>query len=258
MIEKTIIITGASRGLGAAAAKIMAEMGANLVLNARSEDMLEQVAAEINESTGGSALPLAGDISEEAVCEMLVAAAIDQYGQIDAIVNNAGVIAPITPISDSDIPTWKRNIAVNLFAPFMLTRAALPHLRRTNGRVISTSSGAAVKTISGWSAYSVAKAAINHFTAMLAHEEEKITAIALRPGVVDTEMQTQIRRDGAAGMSHAEYQKFIQYHEGGMLNPPEQPGRVLAVLALFAPRTWSGEFISWEDDRIQELIRQHQ
>jgi NAD(P)-dependent dehydrogenase (short-subunit alcohol dehydrogenase family) len=87
----------------------------------------------------------------------------------------------------------------------------------------------------------------------LALEEPLITSICLRPGVVDTEMQALIRREGQAGMQADDYQKFVQYHSDGKLLPPELPGRALALLALYAPHQWSGEFIQWDDGRIKGL-----
>jgi len=144
-----------------------------------------------------------------------------------------------------------------LFGPVMLTQAALPHLRQRAGRVINVSSGAAVKVIQGWGAYCVAKAALNHFTRVLAEEEPAITAIALRPGKVDTAMQETIRKEGAGGMTASAHAGFVEAHARGELLPPEQPGRALAVLALHGPREWSGEFISWDEEKLQLLVEKH-
>ncbi|HEX6304359.1 MAG TPA: SDR family NAD(P)-dependent oxidoreductase, partial [Anaerolineales bacterium] len=185
MTEPTLIITGASRGLGAATAKIAAQLGANVIINARSEEDLAAMAQEIQDS-GGRALGVAGDVSRIEDCWRLVNKALRQYGQVDAIINNAGIIDPMATIAESDPHTWKENIAINLLGPVYLTQAALPHLRKQNGRVINVSSGAAVKVVEGWSAYCSAKAALNHFNRILASEEDAITAIAFRPGAIDT------------------------------------------------------------------------
>ena len=160
-------------------------------------------------------------------------------------------------IADTDPAAWERNLAINLMAPIRLVQVALPHLRRTRGRVINVSSGAAVNPVVAWGAYCVAKAAINHFTRQLAAEEDQITAVALRPGVVDTAMQAKIRQEGADEMPPGDYQRFVRYHQEGELLPPELPGRALAVLALHAPLEWSGEFIPWDADRVQTLVQRH-
>lgn len=256
MAARTIIVTGASRGLGAAAALIAARMGANVVLNARSEGDLAAVAASIH-SAGGSGLPIPGDVSQPEACRQLVARAVEQFGHLDAIINNAGVIEPIAPIADTDPRAWHENWAINLLGPAMLVQAGLPFLRQRFGRVINVSSGAAVNAIPGWAAYCTAKAALNHFTRVLADEERQITAISLRPGAVDTAMQVTIRRRGAGVMHAAWYDRFVRYHADGALLPPESPAQAAAVLALHAPHEWSGRFIPWSDDQVQELVNQY-
>jgi NAD(P)-dependent dehydrogenase (short-subunit alcohol dehydrogenase family) len=172
---------------------------------------------------------------------------------LDGLVNNAGVLEPVALLAEADPAGWRTNIEVNLLGPFYLTHFALPHLRPRRGRVINVSSGAAVKTTEGWSAYSTAKAALNHFTRLLAAEEPEVVAVALRPGVVDTAMQATIREEGQEGMTGESHEKFVQYHEQGQLLPPEKPGRALALLALYAPHEWSGEFIAWDAPRVERL-----
>ncbi len=253
MTTPTIILTGASRGLGAAAAEILAKSGTNVVLNARSEDGLRAVATRVDAS-GERVLLAPGNVADAAVCRAVVQAAVERFGRLDALVNNAGILQPIAPVATADPEAWAANIAVNLLGPFALTHYALPYLRQSRGRLINVSSGAAESVTQGWSAYSAAKAALNHFTRVLAAEEPHIVAISLRPGVVDTAMQQAIREDGAQGMAPDSHQRFRQYHERGELLPPEAPGRALAALALAAAPEWSGEFMAWDDERVQRLV----
>lgn len=253
MAEQVVIVTGASRGLGAATARILAGMGARLVINARSEGPLLTLVDEIR-AADGQAVAVRGDVSDPAVCRAIVQAALDRFGRLDALVNNAGIIEPIAPLAEATGDAWARNLAVNVIGPVLMTAAALPHLRARSGRVISVSSGAAISPKSGWGAYCAAKAALNQFNAVLALEEPQITAITFRPGVVDTEMQAAIRREGAGKMAEDEHARFVGYFEQGELPPPEVPGRALAALALHAPREWSGEFIRWDEDRVAALV----
>ncbi|MFZ0547439.1 MAG: SDR family oxidoreductase, partial [Candidatus Promineifilaceae bacterium] len=253
MTHKTVIITGASRGIGAAMAKITAEQGAAVVINARSEDALRAVAAEI-EQGGGKALVVPGDVSDPAQCAALVEQTIAQFGRIDALINNAGILEPISPIAETDPADWQYNFAVNLLGPLMLIQAAIPYLREQNGRVINISSGAATRGTAGWAAYCASKAALNQITRVLALEEPAITALAVRPGIVDTEMQAVIRSEGKSGMIQADHQRFIGFHQNGQLLPPEIPSRALVALALHAPKEWSGDFLSWDDDRVEALM----
>lgn len=246
-----VIVTGASRGLGAATARILAELGARVVITARSEAPLETLAAEIR-ADGGDAVAIAGDIASEDTSQRLVRAAFDQFGRLDAVVNNAAILEPIERMADADADAWDRAFQVNVLAPLILVREALPHLRAVNGRVIHVSSGAAVKPKTGWGAYCVTKAALNHVNAMLAHEEPAITTIAVRPGVIDTEMQRIIRESGDV-MTESEHTRFVNHYERGELQSPEVPGRAIALLALHASHAMSGEFIRTTDERIEAL-----
>jgi NAD(P)-dependent dehydrogenase (short-subunit alcohol dehydrogenase family) len=256
MNTETVLVAGASRGLGAATARILAQLGANTVLMSRSADDLAEVTQEINAS-GGQALAVTGDVSRPADCQRAVAEAIKEFGQLDVLVSNAGILAPIASIADGNPGEWERNWAINVLGPLALTQAALPHLRRRDGRVINVSSGAAVSAIPGWAAFCASKAAVEHLTRVLAEEEPSITAIAFRPGLVDTEMQATIRRDGADGMPEEVYARFVRLFEEGQLLPPEVPGCALAVLSLFCPHEWSGSFLSWNAEDVQSLVRRY-
>ena len=254
MAQRTVLVTGASRGLGAAAARILVEAGANVVMSARSEGALQENAAHFD-SSGLQTLVVAADVSRPDDCRQMVERAVERFGELHAIINNAGMLTPIAPIAETDPDTWRLNIEVNLLGPYYLTRFALPYLRQGEGRVINVSSGAAVRATEGWSAYCAAKAGLNHFTSVLAAEEPQVVSLAVRPGVVDTEMQRTIREQGQAGMAQESHRRFVHYHESGELLPPEAPGRALAALALYAPAEWSGEFISWDEPRVNHLVQ---
>jgi NAD(P)-dependent dehydrogenase (short-subunit alcohol dehydrogenase family) len=255
MTTQTILVTGASRGLGAATARLVAEIGANVALMARSTDDLEAVADSILAS-GGQALTVAGDVSRAADCQRAIAETVERFGGLDGVVNNAGVLRPIAPIADGDPRAWERNLAVNVLGPFLITQAALPHLRQRGGRVINVSTGAAVRAVRGFGAYCAAKAALNHFTRVLAEEEPEVTAIAIAPGVVDTTMQQTIRQEGKNGMPAEVHASYVGYHERGELNPPEVPGCALAIAVCHAPHEWSGGFLAWDEPRVQSLVVQ--
>lgn len=251
-----VIVTGASRGLGAAIAQSVAELGANVILTARSQDDLERQ-AELIRRLGREVLVIVADLSKPQDCRSVVQQAQERFGDLHALVNNGGVLEPIATIARADPQDWQHNWQVNVLAPVLLVQAALPALRMSRGRVLNVSSGAAEKVIPGWAAYSLAKAASNHLTRFLAQEEPEITAIAARPGVVDTAMQAAIRDVGEAAMQTHDYQRFVGLYEQGSLLPPHLPGRALACLALFAPHAWSGEVISWDEERVQALVEEH-
>jgi NAD(P)-dependent dehydrogenase (short-subunit alcohol dehydrogenase family) len=256
MDHPTVVVTGASRGLGAAAAHIAARLGASVVLAARSVDDVRGEAQKIN-TAGGRALALQGDIRREKDCREIIHQTLDQFSRIDALVNNAGIIEPIAPIAEANFQDWEENWAVNVLGPVMLMQLALPALRQQNGRIVNISSGAAVNVIGGWGAYSAAKAALNHLTKILAFEEPTITALSLRPGIVDTTMQSTIREKGKDRMAQKNYDWLKGQYEQGRLLPPEEPGKAIACLSLYAPHEWSGEILSWDEPRVQELVQVH-
>ena len=240
-----ILISGASRGIGSAVAHWLATVGCGLALVARSAEQLDARAAETTQ-LGGSALILPGDIASADFCARAVADTHAKFGRLDALINNAGIFEPVAFTADADPAAWQRNIAVNLLGPFYLSRAALPALRRRQGRIVNVSSGAATRALPAAGAYCVSKAALNHFTRVLAAEEPAVTAVAVRPGVVDTDMQALIRREGPAAMPAEEAAFYRRLKTEGRLEPPDNPARSIAWLALRAPSAWSGKFLDYD------------
>ena len=248
-MSSSVIVTGASRGIGAAAARCLGKCSASVTLVARTMDSLLQVAEDVKKA-GGKPLVIGGDITDPDVCQHVVSETLRRCGRVDALINNAGELRPIAPIGNTDIMDWHYNFEINLMAPFYLVNAALPALRESKGRVINVSSGAAEKAIETWAAYCASKAALTHFTRILDAEEPKVTAIAFRPGVVDTEMQTVIRKEGRGNMPAASYAYFQQLKDTGQLTDPMVPAKSLAWLALEAPSGWGGEFMNYDDSRV--------
>jgi NAD(P)-dependent dehydrogenase (short-subunit alcohol dehydrogenase family) len=129
----------------------------------------------------------------------------------------------------------------------------MPALREARGRVVNISSGAATRTLAGWGAYCTAKAALKMATEMLADEEPDVTAVSVRPGVVDTSMQATVRSKGRSVMTEAGHDQFLSLHEEGKLLDPAVPGSAVAALALHAPPSMSGAFVSWDDAAVLAL-----
>jgi len=119
----------------------------------------------------------------------------------------------------------------------------LPALRQSQGKIILTSSGAAVNACATWGAYGASKAVLNHLALTLAVEEPEITTISIRPGAVDTEMQREIREIHHTTMDNEDAAKFASLKRDGKLLRPDQPGHVMAKLALNAPKELSGKFL---------------
>ncbi|GHC11495.1 MULTISPECIES: SDR family oxidoreductase [Gemmobacter] len=188
---KIIIVTGASSGIGAAAARIFAAEGARLVLGARRGDLLADLVAEIAEK-GGEAAFLAGDVENGAYAADLVALAETRFGGLDGAFNNAGMTGELGPVPDMTEENWHKVIAVNLTSGFHAARAQIPALRRRGaGSIVFTSTfvGHTVG-LPGMAAYAAAKAGLIGMTQVLAaeHGAENIRVNALLPGGTMTPM----------------------------------------------------------------------
>jgi NAD(P)-dependent dehydrogenase (short-subunit alcohol dehydrogenase family) len=243
------IVTGASRWLGAAVACWLGKVGAAVTLIARSEEKLNEMGDEVRR-LGGEPLVCRADVSQYDACRKAVDKTLERFGRIDAVVNNAGIVQPISAIARTDPAEWRYNIEVNLIGPFNLIRAATAALSRQNGRIVNVSSGAANLALETVSAYCTSKAALNHFTRVLDAEETEVTALTVRPGVVDTNMQAVLRNENDNAMPAEQIAYYRQLKDRGELEPPSIPARSIAWLALYAPREFSGRFLDYDDPRI--------
>ncbi|KAI7893927.1 uncharacterized protein EV154DRAFT_126110 [Mucor mucedo] len=250
-----VIITGASRGIGKAATlEALTKFDSKVVAVARSSALLDELYHHVDKELGkGHLLELVvGDVTDDHVLQKAVNIAVDKWGRLDSIIANAGVLEPLDNIATAPVEGWKRLFDVNVFSILSLIQHALPYLRKSDkGSIIIVSSGAALKGYKGWGAYGASKATVNHITSTLAVEEEGVTSIAIRPGVVDTEMQAMIRSDGAACMGD-DHNKFIDLHSTGKLVKPQDPGHVLAALAHNPPKALSGKMYSWNDPEMKD------
>lgn len=195
---KTAIITGASRGIGEAAARYLAENGAQVVLAARSQDQINAIANSISQS-GGTASAFACDVSDPKAVAALVDHANSTYGRVDLLINNAGIIDPISRVEDSDPEAWSRIIDVNVKGVYYGLRYAIPVMKaQGGGTIINISSGAANSFLEGWSHYCASKAAVFRLTGVAhkEHADDGIRVVGLSPGTVATDMQISIKASG--------------------------------------------------------------
>ncbi len=243
------IITGAGRGIGAATASLFAQAGASVVLTARSEDQLAAVASRIQQK-GGTAIPVPADISDFDQVEEVVEAALTQFDRVDILVNNAGIIWPIDETVDADPDEWAYNIHVNLVGPFYFARSVLPLMMDQGyGRIVNVTSGAAERAVSGWSAYCSAKAGLEMFTRVAALELDGtgVTSNALRPGIVDTDMQADIRSVDTteSRLDFTAFHKMYETRQG--MRSPEEIARQLYWIVGPWGRSHNGVIFSARD-----------
>lgn len=239
---KAVLITGASRGIGAATARVLAQAGAVVGLMARNEKAVAKLADEI----GG--VVLIGDVARAADMERSVTSFCDRTGRLDVLINNAGVIGPIAGITDANPDVWGQAIDVNLKGVFHGIRAALPVMRAAGGGTILTvGSGAAHAPQDGWSAYCASKAGALMLTRAVDLEAraDGIRAISLSPGTVATDMQAAIRGSGVNPISKLDWSVHI---------PPEWPARALLWMCGPDADAFLGSEVSLRDEGIRQRV----
>ncbi|CAL3973071.1 unnamed protein product [Diplocarpon coronariae] len=242
---KNILLTGASRGIGLAIANFLLKQNHRLFLVARTAAPLESLKREFP----GQVEFLAADLRDLEVGPKAISLAFSAFTTLDALILNHGTLQPVKRIADSTPEEWRKTYDVNFFSLLGFIQPAIPALRSSKGRIILTSSGASSNTYSTWGAYGSSKAAINHLASTLATEEPLITTVSIRPGVVDTEMQVEVR--GSQGvMDGKDTERFKSLFEKGKLLKPEQPGNVIGRLAVSAVEGLSGKFLSWNDKEL--------
>ena len=244
MQGKVAVITGASRGIGAEAARVFAAAGAQVALLARSTGAVEGLAAEI----GPQALALGCDVADAQAVQAAVDAVVARWGRLDVLINNAGVIDPIARLTEADAAQWGHAIDINLKGVFHGIRAAVPVMRaQGGGTVITVSSGAATNPLEGWSSYCASKAGALMLTRVLHLEEggHGIRALGLSPGTVATEMQVRIRASGVNPVSALDPSVHI---------PADWPARALLWMCGPAADGWLGKDISLRDEAVRKAV----
>ncbi len=244
MQGKTVLITGASRGIGAETGRVFAAAGANVALVARSRDQIEALAAAL----GDNVIALACDVSDFAQVEQVVADCVDRFGALDVLVGNAGVIDPIFHMSNADVTAWSSAIDINLKGVFYGMRAALPVMRAAGGgTVLTISSGAASNPVEAWSHYCASKAGAKMLTECLHLEEVQhgIRAMGLSPGTVATDMQRVIKASGINPVSQLDWDDHI---------PADWPARALLWMCLADADEFLGTEISLRNEDIRKRI----
>ncbi|MBI1205466.1 MAG: SDR family NAD(P)-dependent oxidoreductase [Rhodopseudomonas sp.] len=207
--DKIVVITGASSGLGEATARLLAEEGASVVLGARREDRIRMLADELT-GRGGKALAVTTDVTEVGQVRNLVEAAVEAYGRVDVMINNAGLM-PQSPLDRLKIDEWDRMIDVNIKGVLYGIAAALPVMQRQkSGHIINVSSVAGHKVRAGGAVYAATKHAVRALSEGLRQEVKpyNIRTTVISPGAVATELPNSASEPDVAAGLHKFYEDF--------------------------------------------------
>lgn len=231
--KKVVVITGASKGLGAALARGFARSGAKVALCARSKDELKKIEQEIT-NDGGTVFTLPIDVKVPDHVENFASTTLSEFGKVDAVINNASILGQRVPVSDYQYSTWQNVIDVNINGVFLMTKAFLPALmKQRSGSIINLSSGVGNKGKPRWGAYCVSKFGVEGFSYMLAEEmrEYSIRVNIVNPGGLATDMRRAAYPD----------------EDRSKLKKPEDILNVFLYLASDASKDMTGERINAQE-----------
>lgn len=233
--DRVALVTGGSTGIGRAAAELMARQGAKVALTARRAERCDAAAAEI-EALGGEVLTLAGDVSEPAHVQELVARTMDRWGRLDIVVANAGVGGVLAPIEDLTPEEWDSTQAINMRGTFLTVKYAIPHLRANGGGsivIVSSVNGSRIFSNFGFAAYSCSKAAQVAFakTAALELAQWGIRVNVVCPGATETSIGENSQRRGTESIQLRRDYPDGMIPLGQRSATPEEMGRAILYLA---------------------------
>ncbi|NGO06876.1 SDR family NAD(P)-dependent oxidoreductase [Streptomyces sp. HC44] len=236
---RSVIVTGAGSGIGRATALKFAEEGAKVLVADVNQEGAEQTVETI-EKAGGTARAVIGDLRDQQVIDEIVDTAVQAFGGLDVLVNNAGVMDRMSALGETDDDEWDRVIQINLNAPFRLTRAALPHMLAANGgAIVFTASEAALRGSAAGAAYTASKHGIVGLTKSLAvmYRNVGIRANAIAPGGTATNMRPDVQPDAHGPDVISPY---IGLGLGDKISAPENQAAAIVFLASDAASSING------------------
>jgi NAD(P)-dependent dehydrogenase (short-subunit alcohol dehydrogenase family) len=232
---KVAIVTGGGRGIGRAIARRFAAEGAAVVVTARSEAEIRGVEAEIRKG-GGRAAAVTADVGREAECEKIVRRAREKFGCVDILVNNAGIYGPVRRAEEISAAEWDEVMAVNLRAPFLLTKMVLPEMyAKKSGTILNVTSIAAKAAFQLNSPYAASKAGLTGLTRTLAAEAARkgVRVNAISPGPVPETKMSQELGQNLAEYFQADSEQLFKGMLEGILQGRPQTAEEIAAAALF-------------------------
>lgn len=240
--SKVAIVTGAARGIGRAIALKLASDGCKVVVNyVADRTSADSLVAELNAS-GHEAFALKGDVSQREDCRALVEATLTRWGQVDILINNAGVAGSGTPLADVAVDIWQRMLEVNVHGSIHMIQAVIPHMRaRRSGNIVNLSSNVTARMPATFGPYTMSKAAIEAMTRILAKEEgpHGIRVNAVAPGPIMTDMLARLLET----MGEERAQAFVNSVPLRRTGKPEEIAAIVAMLCSDVASFLTGEVV---------------
>ncbi len=258
LADKIIIVTGGGGGIGQVIVRSLASAGAIVLAAGIHWEKVDRVA-----SGEPRILPSRVDVTDWQSVQEMVAATIQEFGQVDGLVNVAGIQGEIGPLAENNVARWARTIQVNLIGTFHCCKAVLPFMQaRRRGKIVNFSGGGATAPRPNYSAYGASKAAVVRLTETLAEEvkEYNIQVNTIAPGAVNTRMLEETLTAGSLAGEKGQAEAKRQLETGG--TSPELAANLIAFLLSDASGKLSGRLISaphdgwqtWDDDKLAEIM----
>ena len=241
---KVVVITGAGRGIGAAAAREFHAIGAKVALLSRTQSDIESLSNEL----GKNAMPIAVDVSNFSKVVDAFQLIEENLGPIDILIGNAAIIEPMQPMAETDPAEWGHAIDINLKGIYYGMRTVLPSMiERGTGTIITLSSGAAHRPFDAWSSYCASKSGAHMLTRQvhLEYADKGIRVLGLSPGTVATQMQRDIKSSGLGPVAQLEWHDHV---------PPEWPAKTLVWMCTKDADGFLGQDVSLRDSEILRAV----
>lgn len=250
---KTAVITGGGRGIGRAVALAYGAAGARVIVTSRTAAEVEETVRLIA-SFGGLAHAAQGDTAEEATSRRVIDLALAQGGRLDILINAAGINGPVGAVEEIELADWEHLFRINLTGTFLFCRAAIPVMKRQgSGIILNVVSGLARRVQPGLAAYSASKAAIAHFSSVLAEEARAsgVRVNAIHPGIVKTALVQELLALQPVGARADVVGRVQNVERTGLMIPVEEAARLFLLMASPQAADIIGQFVTADDPDIR-------
>lgn len=254
--NKVVIVTGGSRGIGKVVTKKFLSEGAKVIICSRNESEILNTIKDLDQK-GEHLKGIVADVSSISDCKKVMKFAVDTFGKIDVLVNNAGVYGPIGPLDDNNLKEWHNAIAVNLLGTVSCSHAVIPYFKKQGHGKIINMAGAGIggkRPLARFSSYYTSKGAVVAFTEVLGFEliDDNIQVNCISPGAINTFLTDSLLQRGRDKAGEYMYQQALKQKETGG-DPPELAAEMIAFLSTEAANHITGKMISAKWDKISML-----